>query len=132
VCHSAIAVTIAHETGAVMSVYLIAQINIHNRERYAQYEAGFMEIFAQYGGEMLAVDEAPTVLEGQWPHTRTVLIRFADKVSADAWYKSDAYQQLARHRWEASVADVAILQGVSAPLGEQARMKYLPDETRNK
>ena len=48
-----------------MSVYLIAQINIHNRERYAQYEAGFMEIFAQYGGEMLAVDEAPTVLEGQ-------------------------------------------------------------------
>ena len=115
-----------------MSVYLIAQINIHNRERYAQYEAGFMEIFAQYGGEMLAVDEAPTVLEGQWPHTRTVLIRFADKVSAGAWYKSDAYQQLACHRWEASVADVAILQGVSAPLGEQARMKYLPDETRNK
>ena len=94
-----------------MSVYLIAQINIHNRERYAQYEAGFMEIFAQYGGEMLAVDEAPTVLEGQWPHTRTVLIRFADKVSADAWYKSDAYQQLACHRWEASAADVAILQG---------------------
>ena len=95
-----------------MSVYLIAQINIHNRERYAHYEAGFMEIFEQYGGEMLAVDEAPTVLEGQLPHTRTVLIRFADKVSADA------YQQLARHRWEASVADVAILQGVSAPLGE--------------
>ena len=94
-----------------MSVYLIAQINIHNRERYAQYEAGFMEIFAQYGGEMLAVEETPTVLEGQWPHTRTVLIRFADKGSADAWYQSDAYQRLARHRWEASAADVAILQG---------------------
>ena len=71
-----------------MSVYLIAQININSRERYAQYEAGFMEIFAQYGGEMLAVDEAPTVLDGQWPHTRTVLIRFADKVLADAWYRA--------------------------------------------
>ena len=47
-----------------------------------------MEIFAQYGGEMLAVDEAPTVLEGQWPHTRTVLIRIADKVLADAWYRA--------------------------------------------
>ena len=66
--------------GVAMSVYLIAQINIHDRDRYGQYEAGFMEIFAQYGGEMLAVDESPTVLEGQWPHTRTVLIRFADKL----------------------------------------------------
>ena len=96
-----------------MSVYLIAQINIHNRDRCGQYEAGFMEIFSQYGGEMLAVDETPTVLEGQWSHTRTVLIRFVDTVSADAWYKSDAYQELARHRWEASVADVALLQGLS-------------------
>jgi|TARA_B100000524_G_C23472017_1_gene306494 uncharacterized protein (DUF1330 family) len=95
-----------------MSVYLIAQINIHDRDRYGQYEAGFMEIFAQYGGEMLAVEESPTVLEGQWPYTRTVLIRFADKAEADAWYKSDAYQELACHRWEASVADVAVLQGV--------------------
>ena len=48
-----------------MSVYLIAQINIHDRDRYGQYEVGFMEIFAQYGGEMLAVEESPTVLEGQ-------------------------------------------------------------------
>ena len=71
-----------------------------------------MEIFAQYGGEMLAVDESPTVLEGQWPHTRSVLIRFAGKAAADAWYKSDAYQELARRRWEASVADIAVLQGV--------------------
>ena len=106
------AATIAHEEGAAMSVYLIAQINIHDRDRYGQYEAGFMEIFAQYGGEMLAVDESPTVLEGQWPHTRTVLIRFADKAAADAWYKSDSYQELARHRWEASGADIAVLQGV--------------------
>ena len=95
-----------------MSVYLIAQINIHDRHRYSQYKAGFMEIFVEYGGEMLAVDGSPTVLEGQWPHTRTVLIRFADKAAADAWYKSDAYQELARHRWEASVADIAVLQGV--------------------
>ncbi len=68
----------------VMSVYLVAQINIHDRDRYAQYEAGFMDVFAQYGGEILAIDEAPAVLEGQWSCTRTVLIRFADDAAARA------------------------------------------------
>ncbi len=29
-----------------MSVYLVAQIDIHDRDRYAQYEARFMDVFA--------------------------------------------------------------------------------------
>ncbi len=95
-----------------MSVYLIAQINIHDRAVYTRYEAGFMDIFLQYGGEMLSVDESPKVLEGQWPHTRTVLIRFDDEEQANAWYESDSYQSLAKHRWGASVADIALVQGI--------------------
>ena len=47
-----------------MSVYINAQITIHDREAYNKYEAGFMEIFNAYGGTLLAVEEAPTVLEG--------------------------------------------------------------------
>lgn len=95
-----------------MSVYLIAQINIHDRDGYGQYEAGFMEIFAQHGGEMLSADEAPDVLEGQWEHTRTVLIRFDERQQANAWYQSEAYQTLAQHRWKASVANVALIEGL--------------------
>ena len=38
-----------------------------------------MEIFERHDGEMLAV-EAPEVLEGEWPVTRTVLIRFPQKL----------------------------------------------------
>lgn len=97
-----------------MSVYVVAQIRIHDREAYARYELGFMEIFAQYGGEMLAVDEAPVTLEGQWNHTRTVIIRFNSSVDARAWYDSDAYQELARHRWDGSAADIAIVGGLPA------------------
>jgi hypothetical protein len=32
-----------------------------------------MEIFSRYGGKLLAVDEAPTVKEDDWPYTRTIL-----------------------------------------------------------
>jgi uncharacterized protein (DUF1330 family) len=35
-----------------------------------------MEIFSKYAGRVLSVDEAPTVLEGQWSFTRTVLLDF--------------------------------------------------------
>ena len=45
-----------------MTVYIVAQINIHDREAYSVYEAGFAEIFQRYQGRMLAVDEDPHLL----------------------------------------------------------------------
>lgn len=92
-----------------MSVYIVARIDIEDRERYGQYEAGFMEIFASHGGKLLAVDESPEVIEGEWPVTRTVLIEFPDRDAALAWYRSEDYQQLAQHRFAASKGDIAML-----------------------
>lgn len=97
-----------------MSVYLIAQIQIHDREKYADYEAGFMDIFAKYNGNLLAVDEAPQALEGEWDFTRTVLLEFPSKGDADDWYRSDEYQALAQHRYAASDANVVAIQGLDA------------------
>ncbi|MEM8767849.1 MAG: DUF1330 domain-containing protein [Pseudomonadota bacterium] len=92
-----------------MSVILVAQITIHDRERYGQYEAGFLEIFSRYAGTMRAVEEAPEILEGEWPCTRTVLVDFPDREAAMAWYQSDEYQRLAEHRKAASVGNIALL-----------------------
>ena len=96
-----------------MSVYLIAQLNSHDRETYANYEAGFMQIFAQFKGKLLSVEEAPFEVEGEWPHTRTVLIEFPTKSDADAWYHSEAYQSLAKHRQAASTGNIVMLKGLS-------------------
>ena len=63
--------------------YVLALITIHDRGQYAEYEAGFMEIFSRYAGEMLVVDEQPSPVEGTWPWTRTVLIRFPDEEVRD-------------------------------------------------
>jgi uncharacterized protein (DUF1330 family) len=92
-----------------MSVYVIARIDITDRERYGQYEAGFMEIFARHEGKLLAVDEAPEIVEGTWPVTRTVLIEFPDADAMRAWYDSEDYQNLARHRFASSQGDIAML-----------------------
>ena len=71
-----------------------------------------MPIFEKYQGELLTVDETPTVLEGSWPETRTVIARFKDKETALRWYKSEEYQELVQYRLQASTADVIITQGI--------------------
>ncbi len=92
-----------------MTAYAIATLNIHDRGEYARYENGFMDIFNQYNGTMLAVDETPQTLEGDWSYTRTVLIEFPSKADLLAWYNSDAYQALLKHRLAASDGNVVML-----------------------
>jgi uncharacterized protein (DUF1330 family) len=96
-----------------MAAYIVARITIEDRERYGQYEAGFMEIFAAHTGRLLAVDDNPEVLEGEWRCTRTVVAEFPDRESALAWYRSDDYQSLAEHRFAASDGEIALLAGIS-------------------
>lgn len=95
-----------------MSVYLIAQLEIHDRDRYAEYSNGFMEIFSRYKGKLLSVDESPELLEGEWPFTRTVLIEFPSAEEARSWYESDAYQRLAQHRFAASDGNIIMIKGL--------------------
>jgi uncharacterized protein (DUF1330 family) len=71
-----------------------------------------MDIFKQYAGKLLAVDEAPVVKEGTWPYTRTVLVEFPSNEEFDRWYHSDAYQALAKHRFDASQASLAVIRSL--------------------
>lgn len=95
-----------------MSVYAVALIGIHDREEYGYYEQRFMDIFSKYEGKLLAVDEAPKVLEGEWSWTRTVMLEFPNEDKLRTWYESEAYQALAQHRLAASKANIAVVKGL--------------------
>jgi uncharacterized protein (DUF1330 family) len=94
-----------------VSSYFVALITIHDPGRYERYLAGFDEVFEKYEGEVVSVEDNPRILEGEWPSERTVLIRFPDEGELRRWYESPEYQELARHRQEASVASIAIISG---------------------
>ena len=96
-----------------MSAYIIALLVIHDREEFDKYREGFREIFSQYNAEILVVEEAPTVLEGEWPYTRTVVLRFADENEAKRWYESDQYQALVQHRFRAARTNLILAKGRS-------------------
>lgn len=92
-----------------MRAYILAQINIHDRKEYELYLDGFDEIFARYHGMVLAVDEKPVVLEGEWPYRRTVLMSFRNEEDARNWYHSPEYQEIAKHRRKATVGNIVMV-----------------------
>ncbi|MDE1467369.1 DUF1330 domain-containing protein [Aurantiacibacter sp. D1-12] len=95
-----------------MPAYIIARFTIHDRESYDRYDAAFMPVFAKFNGKLLSVDEKPTVLEGEFNYTRSVLIEFPDKASAKAWMTSPEYREIARHRIAASEGQVIMVDGL--------------------
>ncbi len=94
-----------------LPVYLVAQIRIDDRETYRKYEVGFGEIFQKYAGESVAFTENPDIIEGEWPYSRTVLLRFPSKGEFHAWYDSDEYQELVKNRWASSEANIIVMRG---------------------
>ena len=94
-----------------MSSYFMALIDIHDPKRYDQYLAGFDDVFSKYKGQVVAVEDAPRVLEGNWPAKRTVLIKFPNDKELRRWYNSKEYQQLANHRKAAAITTAAIVSG---------------------
>ena len=95
-----------------MTHYIVAHIAIHDRDRYAQYETGFMPIFDKYGGQILAVNDAPEVLEGPPDARRLVILAFPDREAALAWAGSPEYREIAKHRLAASEGVILITPGL--------------------
>ena len=91
--------------------YMLAKLTITDQDTYGKYRAGFGGIFQQYGGEILAASGEPTVLEGEWEATITVLIRFDSRNEALEWYNSDGYQELVRIRQAASTGEFILMDG---------------------
>ncbi len=85
-----------------MSVYFLAGLHVHDPGLYERYLEGFDAVFERYAGEVVLVDEAPAVLEGEWPYTRLVVIRFPDEAALRRWYESPEYQRLAALRHAAA------------------------------
>jgi uncharacterized protein (DUF1330 family) len=93
--------------------YFVAQIRIQNHNEYEKYLESFDDIFSRYKGEYLAIDESPTLLEGDWNYTKSVLIKFKSKQDFEDWYYSDDYQKILKHRLNASKCDTILLEGLN-------------------
>jgi uncharacterized protein (DUF1330 family) len=81
-----------------MSVYVIAQLKFTREELYRRYQSRFSDVFKQFNGRLLVADEAPVVLEGEWPHDKVVVIQFPDQAEAERFLHSPAYEDISKDR----------------------------------
>jgi uncharacterized protein (DUF1330 family) len=96
-----------------MTVYALAQLRIHDRASYDRYQARFMPILTKYKGRLLAADEAPRVLEGEWwDRNKVVLMAFEDKDAFRAWASSPEYAEISRDRKAGADAVVLLIKGL--------------------
>jgi uncharacterized protein (DUF1330 family) len=80
-----------------MAGYLIANYRITNPEGFEQYVPAALTTLAAHGVEVLVADRESEPLEGE-PLSVTIVMKFASKAAARAWYDSPEYQEIVHLR----------------------------------
>jgi uncharacterized protein (DUF1330 family) len=94
-----------------MPCYVIAHVEVTDRERYSDYGVAVRGQIAEVGGRVLAAGPA-TVLEGEAMVNHNVVIEFPDEDVATAWFQSEAYRMVVPILHEASVtSQIGLVRG---------------------
>jgi uncharacterized protein (DUF1330 family) len=78
-----------------MKAYVIAAETVNDSARFDLYREQVPATLAPFGGRFVVRGANLTVLEGEWPHPRLVIIEFP-RPAADHWYKSAEYRKISR------------------------------------
>lgn len=94
-----------------MTVYSIAQLKFTDVDAYRRYQRAFPAVFAKFNAEVLVADEAPVVLEGDWPRDKIVILAFPNEAEARRFGASPEYQAIAKDRKAGADAVVIMAKG---------------------
>lgn len=95
-----------------MTVYAIAQLRFTDRAAYGRYQAGFLDVFRRHPGTLLAADESPEVVEGDWDREKLVLMSFPDEAAFRDWAQSPEYQEISKDRRAGADTVVLLVKGL--------------------
>ncbi len=95
-----------------VTVSAIAQLRFTDRAAYDRYQARFMEVFRRHPGTLLAADESPEVIEGEWDREKLVLMSFPDEAAFRGWALSPEYQEISKDRRAGADTLVLLVKGL--------------------
>jgi uncharacterized protein (DUF1330 family) len=96
-----------------MTVYAIAMFSITDRAVYGRYQAQFMGVMNRYKGTVLAADEHPVVVEGNWDREKVVMLSFASEADFREFMDSPEYQEISKDRRAATNGFVLLVRGIA-------------------
>ena len=96
-----------------VKVYMLANLQIHDAEKYRLYEKGFFPILKKHNGEFITYDDNIVHIEGQTPMKgRIILFSFPSAKHADEWYSDPEYQAISEHRRNGTTAVITMISGL--------------------
>ena len=93
-----------------MTVYLIADITVHDAEKMEAYAAAAGPTLAAHGGEFILHGHHAETLLGEWTVPGIALVRFPTLEAARTWYNSPEYKALTDLRSSAADMNFALLE----------------------
>ncbi len=93
-----------------MKGYWIANVRVTDQVSYDKYIAGSKPAFEKYGARALARGGRYTQFEGE-DRPRNVVLEFASYEDAVNCYNSPEYQAARKHRENAGIASIVIVEG---------------------
>ena len=97
-----------------MSAYFIASYRITDPKGYEPYPAAATATLLAHSFEPIVADYASQTIEGA-PGDVTVVLKFASKEAAMAWYNSPEYQAIKHLRTDNSEGSAVVVDQWAAP-----------------
>ena len=96
-----------------VKVYMLANLQIHDAEKYRLYEKGFFPILKKHEGEFITYDDNIVHVEGDIPmEGRVILFCFPSAKHADEWYSDPEYQAISEHRRSGTTSTITRINGL--------------------
>ncbi|MCX6690228.1 MAG: DUF1330 domain-containing protein [Methanoregula sp.] len=95
-----------------MPAYIIARVDITDREQYRHYLNATPPIIEKFGGKAIARSTEPLTLEGQNETRRIVILQFPSVARAKEFYHSPEYQKARKLREGAATGELIVVEGV--------------------
>jgi uncharacterized protein (DUF1330 family) len=98
-----------------MSVYMIIEIAVKDREMYARYVEQVRDIVEKHGGRYLVRGGEVTPLSGNWHPERIILIEFETMQQLQGCFHSPEYLALAPLREQSTSGRSIVVEGYVPP-----------------
>jgi uncharacterized protein (DUF1330 family) len=95
-----------------MVAYVIADNEILDPEKYAEYARLSEPALAKYKGRFLARGGKAETLDGSWEPKRIVIIEFDSVEQARAWVNSEEYRMPRQIKHSASMVRTIVVEGL--------------------
>jgi len=95
-----------------MAAYVIADLEVTDPARFAEYRQRVPATLAAYGGRFLVRGGEHDVAEGSWRPRRLVVLEFPSLAQARRWYESEEYREPKALRLAASNTNLVFVDGV--------------------